>query len=422
MTIAAGPTPPSVQRIWDLLDARLDALVDLAVDLGATPSPHGRERTVADKVVAWLEGADVPAWLQPITDTSANAVGRLRGTGGGPSLLLNAHLDTGPALPADLSPAAARIHGAWVDDGLIYGFGVVNDKGQLAALMAAAAAIAASGVELGGDLWVAGVAFETGAPSIGDRQGVDWPGEGFGSWWLVNRGVTADFALVAETSSFGIIDVECGVAFLEITTTGRDIYTPRLVRRARSSDHPSSVLRMADVVHEIERWAVEYEAQNRRPHGRGHVVPKAQIVSVTGSPRRSTVVLDVRLLPGAAPTAVAQSVLRQLTAAGIEAQVEVRQWSRGYFAEGAQPLVDSIIDAHRSLFRDDPSPPPDAEMSMWRDMNIFNELGIPSVCYGPPRQRERFSDAGDRAMRVEDLLAAAKVYAATALSICGQAR
>jgi len=56
---------------------------------------------------------------------------------------------------------------------------------------------------------------------------------------------------------------------------------------------------------------------------------------------------------------------------------------------------------------------------MWRDLNVFNEVGIPAVCYGPPRQRDPYSGAGNRAMRIADLVQAAKVYALAAAEICG---
>ena len=63
--------------------------------------------------------------------------------------------------------------------------------------------------------------------------------------------------------------------------------------------------------------------------------------------------------------------------------------------------------------------PPSAETSMWRDLNVFNEVGIPSICYGPPRQREPVSGAGNRAMKIADLVQATKVYALTAMDLCG---
>jgi hypothetical protein len=46
-------------------------------------------------------------------------------------------------------------------------------------------------------------------------------------------------------------------------------------------------------------------------------------------------------------------------------------------------------------------------------------VGIPSICYGPPRQREAMSGAQNRAMKIDDLVQATKVYALTALKICG---
>ena len=70
----------------------------------------------------------------------------------------------------------------------------------------------------------------------------------------------------------------------------------------------------------------------------------------------------------------------------------------------------------------DPPPPPSAEISMWRDMNIFNELGIPAVCYGPPRQKENISQAQNRAMKIDDLVAATKVYALAILSVCEESK
>lgn len=76
--------------------------------------------------------------------------------------------------------------------------------------MIAARALEKSGVKLKGDLTIAAVVFETGAASVDEFQGSRYPGEGFGSRWLVDRGITADYALIGDTSEFGIITSECG--------------------------------------------------------------------------------------------------------------------------------------------------------------------------------------------------------------------
>jgi desulfoferrodoxin (superoxide reductase-like protein) len=46
---------------------------------------------------------------------------------------------------------------------------------------------------------------------------------------------------------------------------------------------------------------------------------------------------------------------------------------------------------------------------MWRDTNVFNEMGIPAITYGPKRRCP---------IPVDDMVKAAKVYAMTAFSIC----
>jgi acetylornithine deacetylase/succinyl-diaminopimelate desuccinylase-like protein len=129
--------------------------------------------------------------------------------------------------------------------------------------------------------------------------------------------------------------------------------------------------------------------------------------------------LDVWIVPGANPRAIKKDVQDTIQKLGIDCEVTIFQWSRGHIAENAEPLIEAIKDAHRYLFDNDPLDPPPHTISMWRDLNAFNEVGIPSVCYGPPRQKEFFSDAQNRAMKITDLVAATKAYAFTAMSICG---
>ena len=253
-------------------------LVNLCLDLGNTPSPHGKERTIGEKVLGWLQANGITGSLQFITDESVNVVARMAGSGDGPSLILNAHLDTGPELAADASEAAKKIEGAWLERDLIFGKGVINDKAQLCAFMVAASAIKKTGVQLKGDLTLAGVAFETGTPSVDEFQGVNFPGEGFGTKWLVDRGVTADYALVGETSGFGIVQAECGAAWFKIRIYGRELYTPRLERGSSLKEHPNCFLKTSYVVQALEQWAVDYEGREKYEFAGGTIIPKAQII------------------------------------------------------------------------------------------------------------------------------------------------
>ena len=81
-----------------------------------------------------------------------NVAAWLHGTGGGYNLVFNAHLDTTLRPDAVWSARDARdplYHSAWVEGDEIFGDGVVNDKGPMAAFLVAAKAIRAAGFPLG---------------------------------------------------------------------------------------------------------------------------------------------------------------------------------------------------------------------------------------------------------------------------------
>lgn len=407
------------EALLTMIDTDREDLVELCLHLGNTPSPHGKERKVGEEVVAWLKKNGMDAGLQSVTEESVNAVGTIPGTGNGTSLILNAHMDTGKELGPEAPEAERKIEGAWVEGDLIFGKGVINDKAQLCAFMIAARAIKRAGFRLKGDLTITGVAFETGAPSVDEHQGINYPGEGFGTKWLVDRGVTADYALVGETSGFGIVKAECGAAWFKIRVQGREVYTPRLERGMNVKEHPNAFVKMAHVVLALEEWAKNYEQKEKFEFDGGTIIPKAQVVQVRGHGGHCDIYLDARIVPGKNPRAIRNEIQELAHRLELDCEVAMYQYSRGYIAKNAEPLIHALEDAHRTIFGSPPPAPPSAEVSMWRDLNVFNEVGIPSVCYGPPRQREALSGAGNRAMKISDLVTATKVYALTAVSLCG---
>jgi acetylornithine deacetylase/succinyl-diaminopimelate desuccinylase-like protein len=412
-------------QVMSQIEGDREELVKLCLDLGNTASPHGKERKVGEKVLAWLKANGIEGSLQFITEQSVNAIARIRGLGNGPSLILNAHLDTGPELTAEASEAAKKIEGSWVDGDLIFGKGVINDKAQLCAFMIASSAIKKIGIRLKGDLTITGVAFETGTPSVDEYQGVNFPGEGFGTKWLVDRGVTADYALVGETSGFGIVQAECGAAWFKIRIYGRELYTPRLERGTSLREHPNVFVKVAHVVQALEQWAIDYEGREQYESSAGTIIPKAQVVHVRapgdiGHPAEfCDIYFDVRLVPEKKPEMIEKELEKLVRSLNLEFDITPFQYSRGHIAKNAEPLIAALEASHRYVFGTEPPKPPSAEVSMWRDLNVFNEVGIPSVCYGPPRQREAMSGGQNRAMKIADLVTATKVYALTILGLCG---
>ena len=416
---------PAFDKVVQHIEGSRGELLELCLQLGNTSSPHGQERVVGQAVLDWLKQYGIDGQLQFITERSVNAVATIPGSGDGISLIFNAHMDTGPELPADASDEAKKLETAWVESDMLFGKGMINDKAQLCAFMIAMSALKRAGVQLRGDLTLTAVASETGNPSIDEFQGIDFPGEGFGTKWLVDRGAVADYALVGETSGFGIVQAECGAAWFKIRVKGREVYTPRYERGTSIQENPNAFAKAAHVIQAFEDWAVQYEKRETIEFAGGTIIPKAQIVEVRGGagvgrPNATCEIFtDVRIAPGKNPLAVQRELAAAILKTNLDCEISLFQYSRGHIAENAEPLIDAVRSAHRYVFGSEPPQPPSAETSMWRDLNVFNEVGIPSVCYGPPRQREPLSGAQNRAMKIGDLVQATKVYALSAMILCG---
>lgn len=97
-------------------------------------------------------------------DKHGNVLGRRQGKGNGPTILLEGHLDTVFAAGTDLTPRE--------ENGRIYAPGIGDDTRALAANLSVLRALDAAGIELAGDLIIAGTAAEEGLGGMGGMQGL----------------------------------------------------------------------------------------------------------------------------------------------------------------------------------------------------------------------------------------------------------
>lgn len=114
----------------------------LTLELVSIPSPTGSTVAVSERFAMELReiGLEVEVFRRyPETPV---VIGRYRGTGGGPTLILNGHLDTVP-IP---HPEPER------RDGRVYGRGAIDMKGPLAAGVEAIRAAAESDLRFRGDV------------------------------------------------------------------------------------------------------------------------------------------------------------------------------------------------------------------------------------------------------------------------------
>lgn len=422
----------------DWIDDARGELVDFVLEFGNVPSPRGHEGEAGRFLQDWLCDRGLDARRRPVVGDRANVVATLGGTrdGEGSDLVYNGHIDTAHGatelddrLDADQPRAFTE---SWRDGAFLKGDDVANDKGPLGAQLFAALAIDRTDVELAGDLHLTGTVGEiAGATLEGYRDRERYAGMGLGTRHLVESGVTGDYALVAECSDFAIARLECGVAWFEITLSGTSSYHPRKVVGGLDApeERPDVVSDLARTTSALERWAGEYCERHTREYDHGTVRPTAGVGAVragsppcpAAAPGTAKIYLDVRLPPGETASFARREVEAALADLPVDATVEPYLFRRGYVADDAVTgLTDPLEAAHRSVRDTSTTTPAPHVTSMWRDSNVFNAAGIHSVNFGPPRAPAAFPDSGlSHAVRVDDLVAAAKIYALTAMDVCG---
>lgn len=417
-----------VSDVLNRIDEAREEIAELALHLGNTFAPTGDELAVAQSVEGWYRDRGIEARLQEVIPGRANVIARVPGDAAGRSLLFNAHLDT-EASGSDYDnlmqvPDQNRL-GAWRRGDRLYGHTVLNDRGCMALFMVAGRVLRDAAALSEGELILTSVIGETGQSPVDEFQGLRYEGKGFGSTFLVEHGVRADYALVAETTDNAVCWYNCGANYYKVTLRGRNMYTPRLRRPSALHDHPNAIVKAAAVVEAIERWAIDFEAQRTRQTACGEVRPKAQVGAIRGGipwrPNRSSpycaLYVDVRTLPGEDPDQVTAALQAAVDQVGVGAELELVMSKAGREGRGVEPLVDAIGAAHRLVSgRDLPASAPSAVVGMWRDTNVFNGADIPAVTFGP--RRGQADVQGDGHFELDDLVAMTKMYALTALQVC----
>jgi len=196
-------------------------IVELLRSLVRIPSVTGEEEAAQMHVAQILRdlGGEVDVWrpdareLQSlpgfpgarILTSRPNVVGVFQGSGTGPVLVLNGHMDTVTSGHADrwtYPPFSGE-----VADGKVYGRGACDMKGGLVAILAALRAIREAGLRFRGSVSVQSV--------IGEEDG------GFGTFAALARGHRGDAVIVCEPTQLAVVPAHAGVTLFRITVPGR---------------------------------------------------------------------------------------------------------------------------------------------------------------------------------------------------------
>lgn len=276
-----------------------------------------------------------------------NVVGVARGTGGGRSLLLNAHLDTVGLLDPDggVQPR--------VEEGRLYGRGAYDMKGSLAAIMEAGAACASLGLR--GDVIVTAVSDEE-AGSIGAE--------------LLLRSRRADAAIVAEPTDERLCIAHRGWLAFDVETHGRAAHG------SRPDLGIDAIAKMGPVLVAIEELDRSLQARPAHPLlGTGSV--HASLIEggqeYSSYPARCLLSGERRTIPGERREDV-EAELRGLL--GESGSAISFPFGRDPMEVAADEPIVRAIQARTGTEEVRGAP-------FWTDAALFTEAGIPAVLFGP---------------------------------------
>lgn len=408
-----------------------DELVELVLALCNIPAPIGKGGESGQFVFDWMSREGFAPRKAGLIEERFNVIGSYGGRGDGPNLLFTSHLDTESPLysPDDrygLRPetvADRQWLSAWLEGDVFFGHSVGNDRGPMACFLIAAKALKKAGIDLSGTLYLTACPGEIGPEPDEEHQGPAYLGKEVGAqYMLAHGGVAPDFAIAAEGTDFGINWAACGYANYRITLYGEAVFTPLLTHPVESRDHPNPIVRLGAAIEVLQRWARDYEVRHRHEGPGGTAIPKVQIGAVRGGNARSlgggSEVCSLYVELNLTPAQTIADVDRELKAAfraGNIGEVEILPYvvRHGFEADAAQvePLRQAADHAHQAVRGSPIAISHSVYSSMWRDHNIFNMNRIPAVTMGPVRWRPS----------VGDLVACARIYALTALSLCGRA-
>jgi acetylornithine deacetylase len=338
------------------LAAQLVAIESINPDV--VPGGSG-ELELARFVAEWCERAGLETTLTELRPGRANVVAVARGSGGGRSLMLNAHMDTvGVAGMTD--PFAPRLEG-----GRLYGRGAQDMKGSLAACLLAAVEAERRGIR--GDVIVTAVADEEFA-SIGTEA--------------VAASLSADAAIVTEPTDHSLAVAHRGFVHLEVEVKGRAAHG------SRPDLGIDAIAKMGRVLVGVEELDRRLRASPTHPHlGSGSV--HASLIEggqeFSSYPARCALQAERRTIPGES-AALAEQELRELVARAGEGDpdfsAEVRaSISRDPFEVSEDEEI--VLVVRRQATNVLGAEPPTVGAPFWADSALLAGAGIPTLVFGP---------------------------------------
>jgi acetylornithine deacetylase len=344
-----------------------------------------------------------------------NVIGTLKGGGGGPSLMLNGHMDT----VENLLGWTKDPYGGELEGGRIYGQGVSNMKASDTAMVYAMNAIHKAGIELKGDLLVALV--------VGECHG------GVGTRSLMKRGVRTDMFLCTEPTDLNLLTVHSYSQYFRINITGRTGH------HGTHDKGLNAVMKMFDLTNELGPMHVELPdggwMRPARRNMRHQGLPRYHLGAIRGgmtkefregpsnTPDFCTCILNFRAQPTKSMTSMREDIEQVLNKMqekepGFQYEVVPIREMIGFESPPESKVVEEVSKAFTEVMGTQPNVGAiQPYMFMASDSGHMQTAGIKDGALLGPGPFT--SSVPDEHVEVEKLVSSAKIFAASILNICG---
>jgi acetylornithine deacetylase len=413
-------------ELYERVAAHVDEEFVVSAITGALsiPSTSGEEEAVARYFAGLMEERGIAAELQPVPASpmmgpSFNTIGRVKGTGGGPSLLFNGHMDHNPVSDGWTKDP----FGGVVEDGWIYGF--VHMKAADACYIAALDAVMKAGIELKGDVSIALV--------CGELRG------GAGTRHALKEGLTADYFILGEPTELQLATCHSASRVVKIHVLGRSKHfatedAPDM-RGVNAVEQAARVIRALGPSHSPIKPQAEGGFLSFEPRPGFEGLPQLNIGPIEGGigrgydktrpalfPDVCSVTVDFRIIPGMTRDTLEADLARLLDglkedepAFAYEIEFLKDTFPVPYDAPADSPVVQVIAEAHEL---EHGRPPEWSKILRFAasDAAVMQEAGITGLIYGPTG---KYLSRPDEKCQVADFIAVTRTYAYAIAAFCG---
>lgn len=352
-------------------DVTLDDVVTLTQNLvqidssNPTLSASGvGEVQIANFVAAWFEHRGIEQSRVESTRGRPSIIGRVKGSGGGKSIMLNGHLDTVSHDAYEGNPLSGELQQRNERE-VIVGRGSQDMKSGLAAAMTALA-YAANSTHLRGDVIVVAAADEEDA-SIGTAD-------------VLAAGWTADAGVVTEPTDLKLGAGHKGFVWIEIDILGVAAHG------SRPADGVDAIMNASYFLDALRQYSESLPIDDRLGQASLHCGKISGGVETSSYPAICTVTVEFRTIPAQSPESIAGDIAHILTK--LKASVP-------HFKAGSPRIVMSQAPYKLDLgcafaklvqkvaARAGGIKSEFTSLSFWCDAALMAEAGIPSIVLGP---------------------------------------